>query len=222
MIKSNSFSKASPRFATGIAILAVAVLLAPALVSAEILYRELEVGSRGSDVSSLQTFLATDPGLYPKGLVTGYFGFLTKSAVANFQARNGIAAVGRVGPITLPVINAQMAGGSNVGTDRNAPTISSLAVGTTNSGATLNWKTNEGASAIVYYNTSPLMLTEGSAVNAITVSGFSSLVHTDLRFSHSASLVGLQSNTTYYYVVYVRDGSGNETVTWPAIFRTIL
>jgi len=63
--------------------------------NAATLTRQLELGMRGDDVSSLQTFLAQDVTIYPQGLVTGYFGSLTKSAVSNFQARNGISTVGR-------------------------------------------------------------------------------------------------------------------------------
>jgi peptidoglycan hydrolase-like protein with peptidoglycan-binding domain len=33
----------------------------------------------------LQTLLATKPEIYPEGLITGYFGQLTKKAVQKFQ-----------------------------------------------------------------------------------------------------------------------------------------
>lgn len=61
---------------------------------------------------------------------------------------------------------------------------------------------------------------EGSQTSGVTIGGSSVLVHTDLRSSHSVTISGLNSNTTYYYVVYVRDGSGNESITWPATFQT--
>ena len=38
--------------------------------------RDLDLGSRGADVSRLQTLLATDTNVYPQALVTGYFGGL--------------------------------------------------------------------------------------------------------------------------------------------------
>jgi hypothetical protein len=188
--------------------------------SAATLYRQLELGMRGSDVSSLQTFLALDSTIYPQGLVTGYFGVLTKAAVSNFQVRNGILNVGRVGPITMAAINAQMNGGNTVGFDRYAPTISLLSVSTTQTAATINWNTSENSSAVVYFSTLPLSMIEASSNSAVTIGGSSLLVHADLRLSHSAAITGLQSNTTYYYVVYVKDGSGNESVTWPATFHT--
>ncbi len=207
-------------FKLGLMTLALMLMSAPLFAKAEMLNRELEVGSTGSDVGSLQTFLAQDVTLYPQGLVTNYFGFLTKAAVSNFQSRNGLPPVGRVGPMTLPVLNAQMSGGGSMGGDRSAPMIYSLNLGTTNTTATLNWNTSEGAAAIVYYSTSPIALSESGPNTAITVYGTSLLVHTDLRVSHSATLMGLQPNTVYYYVVYTRDGSSNESITWPSSFRT--
>ena len=67
--------------------------------------RELEFGMHGDDITALQLFLAKDKTLYPEGLITGYFGSLTRSAVRRFQARYGIKQVGRVGPITLEKLN---------------------------------------------------------------------------------------------------------------------
>ena len=69
------------------------------------LTRQLEEGVRGEDVKILQQMLSTDPEIYPEGLVTGYFGPLTKAAVKRFQERAGIDQVGRVGPQTLARIN---------------------------------------------------------------------------------------------------------------------
>jgi hypothetical protein len=205
-----------------LSIMAIAALFMFSLAytaSAATLYRQLQQGMSGSDVSDLQTFLAADASVYPQGLVTGYFGSLTAAAVSRFQAKNGISVVGRVGPITMAAINAQMGNGS-VGFDRSAPAISSLGITTTNNSATLNWNTSENASAVVYYATTPISMLESSATQGVTIGGASLLVHSDLRASHSATLTSLSPNTTYYYVVYVRDGSGNETVSLPATFVT--
>lgn len=65
----------------------------------------LRVGMRGEDVKTLQSVLATDPTLFSKDNVTGYFGPLTAEAVANFQKHFGIQAVGLVGPHTMEKIN---------------------------------------------------------------------------------------------------------------------
>ncbi len=49
---------------------------------------DLRVGSSGSQVTCLQKFLtAQGPAIYPQGLVTGYFGALTKAAVVRFQEK---------------------------------------------------------------------------------------------------------------------------------------
>lgn len=69
------------------------------------LTRQLREGMRGEDVKLLQEMLATDPEIYPEGLVTGYFGPMTKRAVHRFQSKAGIDQVGQVGPQTLERIN---------------------------------------------------------------------------------------------------------------------
>lgn len=69
------------------------------------LARDLAVGMTGEDVEELQEILASDPDIYPEGLVTGYFGSLTQRAVERFQDRFGIDSVGRVGPQTRRTIN---------------------------------------------------------------------------------------------------------------------
>lgn len=47
----------------------------------------LRFGMSNSDVARLQTLLAQDSSLYPEGLVTGYFGTLTRQAVTRFQEK---------------------------------------------------------------------------------------------------------------------------------------
>lgn len=196
-------------------------LIAPSFASAA-LYRQLQVGMSGADVRELQSFLASDPSVYPQGLVTGYFGSLTRAAVMRFQAKFGISTVGRVGPQTMAAINAQMSGNvfGGTGGDDTAPILSTRSVTTTNSSATFAWTTNENASAIIYYSTSPLVLTEASAGSAVNISGNTSVANLVLSTGHSVTLPNLQSNTTYYYSIYVRDANGNSTVTWPTTFRT--
>lgn len=68
------------------------------------LSRNLFQGRRGDDVRMLQTHLMEN-GFYPEGLITGYFGPLTRKAVVRYQALNGIMpAVGYVGTITRGVL----------------------------------------------------------------------------------------------------------------------
>jgi outer membrane protein assembly factor BamB len=74
--------------------------------------RGLQYRDTGEDVTQLQIFLknqGTD--IYPEGLVTGYFGSLTKLAVQRFQvkyniAKSGDAGYGYVGPKTRAKINS--------------------------------------------------------------------------------------------------------------------
>ena len=49
--------------------------------------RNLGQGASGEDVRELQLCLKSDPAIYPEGLVTGYFGSLTKAAVTRFQEK---------------------------------------------------------------------------------------------------------------------------------------
>ena len=80
-------------------------------VSAESFDTNLTVGSRGSDVTTLQQFLVLKGYLQmPLGVPFGYFGPLTKRALARWQATNGISpAVGYFGPISRAAIASQMA-----------------------------------------------------------------------------------------------------------------
>jgi peptidoglycan hydrolase-like protein with peptidoglycan-binding domain len=201
----------------GIVTLTVATLCAPMLANAATLTRELQFGMSGSDVSTLQTFLAQDVTIYPQGLVTGYFGMLTKSAVSNFQARNGIANVGRVGPATLPVINAQIASGMNVNAGKSAQ-ISPVSVSASRNSVSVNWSTDEDARGVVYYSSSPLVTYERT--NSVDVSGQTAMTDNNLHMSQSVMIQNLQASTVYYYMVYTTDQSGNVSVTAPQAFQT--
>ena len=74
--------------------------------------RQLREGLSGEDVKLLQETLATDPSIYPQGLITGFFGPLTKAAVLKFQAKFGIDQIGEVGPQTRARINQLLAEGA--------------------------------------------------------------------------------------------------------------
>lgn len=69
------------------------------------LTQQLRKGMTGEDVKLLQEVLATDPEIYPEGLVTGFFGVLTSNAVKRLQKLAGLEQVGQVGPKTLSKIN---------------------------------------------------------------------------------------------------------------------
>lgn len=76
------------------------------------LIKQLRIGMSGEDVELLQEVLATDPEIYPEGLVTGYFGSLTRNAVKRFQKIAGLEQVGQVGPKTLSKVNELLVEGA--------------------------------------------------------------------------------------------------------------
>lgn len=212
----------------GIMLSAVVIMGAPLFAHAATINRQLEVGSIGNDVSAMQTFLASDPTLYPQGLVTGYFGSLTKTAVEKFQLRNGIDTAGRVGPATLPVLNYQMEHGINGGLDIDAPSIIGVQMNLSSTSATISWNTNSLARGKVFYGTSPIVMNntfEATGINFIeptVVSGNLAYYDGVTRTAHSISIVGLTPNTIYHYLVEVLDASNNISVTVPSSFRTSL
>ncbi len=188
--------------------------------AATLLTRQLQQGMSGSDVSVLQSFLAGDVTIYPQGLVTGYYGGLTTSAVSNFQVRNNIPSVGRVGPMTLSAINAQiLAGGISGGGDISAPMIHNAAASANSNSASVNWTTSEAARGVVYYSTSPIIL--GEHLTSVDVSGQTAMTDTSFRTAQTVGISGLSANTTYYYSIYTVDAAGNVSITWPSTFRTL-
>lgn len=181
--------------------------------------RQLQKGSRGTDVSSLQTFLSSDKRTYPEGLVTGYFGPLTTLAVQRFQWGYGIAGVGRVGPLTLAKINDLI--NANTGIDVYAPVIVQPNVTIhSETQATVSWMTNELASGKVYFDTKPLVETEASRPQ--TEPSISAMMQSDAGLTVSKQIVlgSLAPHTTYYYVIEAKDTQGNVAVTEQNTFRT--
>ncbi len=214
MKKNTSFNKIGM-----VATLALLIVSAPFFVKAATLNRQLQFGMYGSDISLLQSFLARDASIYPQGLVTGYFGGLTRAAVARFQVRNGISPVGRVGPQTLPVINAQM--NAIGGSVSNAKVIGPINVNLSGSQANIAWNTTQNTAGVVYYSNSPITIIEGTEESpAVTVSGTSVIANVVPSGSHNATLSNLSRNTTYYFLAYVRDAVGNENITLPSTFTT--
>jgi len=184
-----------------------------------VLTSQMQLGSRGAQVSALQSFLATMPTIYPQGLVTGYFGTLTRAAVIRFQAAHGIDQVGRVGPITLAKINSLLAGGGTPTGDASAPVISNpRLVNNSNSSVTFTWATNEQASGRVIYSTTPVTFVE-TENSLVPVTG--QQVGGNLGSSQSITLTGLSPNTTYYYTLIATDAAGNVQAFGPNLtFRT--
>lgn len=186
--------------------------------------QQLDLGQTNGDVTSLQEFLAASPELYPQGLITGYYGALTREAVEKFQGQYGLAKVGRVGPLTLAKINSLIGGGSGVANATGPVVFMQYAPQTTSTSATFNWATtNEVASGRLYYSTSPLQMNEGNinsngfAVTSGQLASYDGIA----RQAQSAIIAGLQPNTTYYYTIVATDANGNVSVVGPNnTFRT--
>lgn len=78
--------------------------------------RDLTVGSSGADVTCLQDYLTGTGHFTFSGGSTGFFGPVTQSAVAAWQAANGISpAAGYFGPVSRSAYEAMMGGGSGSG-----------------------------------------------------------------------------------------------------------
>jgi peptidoglycan hydrolase-like protein with peptidoglycan-binding domain len=179
---------------------------------------QLHVGSRGTEVSKLQTFLATNPYIYPQGTVSGYYGPLTQAAVVQFQLNYGLPPVGAVGPLTLARINGII--NSGLGLDISAPTIGSVSAVTTGTTETIYWSTDEDAQGKVFYSPAPLQMTEASGnFLAPYISGSVAQTNNLYGKSQGVALSGLTHNTTYYYVVMATDRSSNVSVTTQGTFR---
>lgn len=216
------------RIAAGAIAVAAFLFATSAHAQSTMLTAQLDFGARGANVTSLQQFLAADVTVYPEGLVTGYFGPLTRAAVQRYQCKRGIVCngsaattgYGRVGPSTLAAINASIGGGVVTG-DVSAPVIFSTSAATASASATIHFNTNEMATGKVFYSSAPIAFSEAAGIGfAPVVTGVSAMTDASFRVSHDVMLSGLAPSTTYFYVVQATDASGNVSLTWPATFRT--
>jgi peptidoglycan hydrolase-like protein with peptidoglycan-binding domain len=178
------------------------------------------IGSSGVNVSNLQSFLASNPMIYPQGLVTGYFGQLTANAVSAFQAAFDLPVVGRVGPLTLSAINRVMVMGR--GLDISGPDMSGLIARLSSRQVTINWTTNEAATAKVFYDTRPISTREASlGFTEPTISSAYVTVSSVLTNSQGITIQNLVPGTQYYYIAESVDASGNVSVSSQSTFTAI-
>lgn len=207
----------------GILSLVIPLVFSSQVFAYNIINSQLDLGERNADVTSLQGFFADNSSIYPEGLVTGYFGGLTMSAVKRFQAQYGFDQVGRVGPMTRDKINSLISEGGWVVSDIQGPWIYDVNKTISNTSVTLNWSTNELASAKVFYSTSPVTMNEGD-INSVgfgATSGYTATNDNLARTSQQIIINNLQPNTMYYYVVVSTDLKGNVSVWNPnTTFRT--
>ena len=190
---------------------------------------QLDLGDRGQEVTELQTYLATNASIYPEGLVTGYFGQLTKAAVERFQITQGIISqgtpattgYGRVGPQTMARINSLLGSGGGQASWDTSPSLSNPSVQYTNTTAIFTWTTNEPTQGQVYWSNTPLQFNEATGPRQQPyVSGNLALDDGGLQTSHTVTVSNLQTNTTYYYLVRSIDNVGNMSMAWPSSFHT--
>lgn len=227
-------------FLLGTGALALIISLANSTSVHAMITNYLDIGSRGEDVTELQTYLRANPSLYASGLVTGYFGTLTEGGVEKFQVQQGIVSsgspsstgYGRVGPTTMNRLNQVMSGGGggsyNGGgvfgealiSPLGEPLASSVSINTSDNSATFTWITNEPTQGQVYYDINPLVIQEETGPNqSATINGSYSFDGGN-RTSHSVTIENLRSDTTYYYLVRSVDASGNAVIMFPRNFRT--
>lgn len=188
---------------------AAMILISPILATAATISIELSPGMTGSEVSALQSFLATDSNIYPEGIVSGYYGELTTAAVKRYQIASGISPVGRVGPVTLASINGT--GGTGGTNDINSSITNTVTVTPATNSAMISWSSNEPVFGRVMYATSWPFLYSTAPI-AATPSGFNAL--------QALTLNNLQSQTTYYFVLESTDVAGNLNYTIGNSFRT--
>jgi hypothetical protein len=94
----------------------------------------------------------------------------------------------------------------NAPTDSTPPVISSVAAAPGQTTASVTWATDEASSSVVHYGT-----TVGYGSTAIGSSGVT---------SHSVSLSGLSTSTTYHYEVCSTDAASNTACSADATFTT--
>lgn len=229
-MKTNNFTRTSGGFFKPITLALATLIVAPTLAFAAFspINSQLDFGETNADVTKLQTFLSANPAIYPQGLVTGYYGSLTESAVKAFQNLYGLSAVGRVGPLTLAKINALITNGTwgnggGISRDVSGPQFTAISQNIGQTSATFTWSTNENATAKVFYSTSPVTMNEGN-INSVGFGATSGLIggnDNQLRGTQSVTLASLTPNTVYYYTLVSTDANGNVSVWNPnAVLRT--
>lgn len=183
----------------------------------------LKKGARGAEVTALQEQLKALAGIYPEGLVTGYFGTLTEKAVMRLQAQYSLEQVGFVGPRTRELLlklsklgiyslDTTMNSADEMNNPKVAPQIFELkSMVTSSTSAYVFWTTNKyTTSEFLYANTTPL----ASTTPTVSVDG-------NLSFTHSVNVSNLQPNTTYYYMVRITDNRGNKATSTEKTLQTL-
>ena len=94
--------------------IALALILGSAASASAVFSSPLTIGSKGADVTALQTWLITNnfdiPAISSGAATKGYFGQQTKMAVVKYQTSVGLPSTGFVGPLTIAKLNGVAAG----------------------------------------------------------------------------------------------------------------
>jgi len=173
----------------------------------------LTVGSRGADVVALQSWLEAKGYLVmPVGVAKGYFGGLTRAAVARFQAANSISpAVGYFGPTTRGVVNAMVAtGGSTTGGTTTGGTTTGGTTGSTS--GTITTPGVEGTLTVELATTPSAGSTIREGDLKASIIGVDVTAKTsDIRVERVKIDLGSSSNvyTKVFSKIYLTDPSGN-------------
>jgi peptidoglycan hydrolase-like protein with peptidoglycan-binding domain len=177
--------------------------------------RDLTIGSTGSDVTALQTWLIAKGFTISAG-ATGYFGTQTRAALAAYQAANGITpAAGYFGPITRAKVNAS-------GSTTTTTTTTTTGGTTTTTGTTTALSGGEG-SINNFQTVGASNVTLGTGANQ-QVYGFQFMAGgSDLeinRIYYAISNPNIGVGTTRPWNVFstatLTDGSGNTVATLDA------
>jgi len=164
--------------------------------------RDLTIGSTGSDVTCLQNYL-TGKGFFNfAGGSTGYFGSITKSAVAAWQAANGITPpAGYFGPLSRGAYNSMVGTGGTTGGGTTGGTTGGTGITTPGAEGTLTVSKNPTpSSGITRYEGDSRVAVLGLKVEA---------KNSDLAVQRVKLSLGTNSSfyTKVFSRVYVMDGS---------------
>lgn len=212
------------------------------------LIRGLREGMSGDDVKMLQEILATDPEIYPEGLITGYYGRLTARAIMKFQKKIGLEQVGVVGPKTISRINELLEEGAGKSGKippglLTAPGIlKKLGLATTTppyddddededeNDVTPPVISGISATNITATSTRIVWITNEKATSKVwysaatpvtTASTTPSASSSELVINHDIGLSDLTASTTYYYFVSSSDKKGNTASSSESSFTTL-
>lgn len=191
---------------------------------------QLDFGSRGQEVTDLQTYLSTNINWYPSGLVTGYFGSLTQGGVQKFQTSEGIVSsgtpastgYGRVGPTTMAHLNAAMNPGNQQPSAFNTvPVLSTMAIQRNATSATFSWTTNEPTLGQIYWSTNSIQTDEATGPGQTPFISGTLATDGGIRTTvHSITVSNLQPNTMYHYAMRSIDAQGEMSVMLDNTFQT--